>query len=195
MFLVLPKISLVLHNLQKTIIIILNFILTHALLNIRTHIKSYFKDFLRMVYMFFLLPLFHSSTLLTMLPTNRMFLPCNSGITDLGTLQLVFIDIWGPSPVCASNGSRYYISLLDAYSRYTWLFLISHKSHASIALSRFKIFAENQTGYKLKAIQTNNAKEFLSFKQFTTDFGIHHRLICPHTRTKWIYREKAQTHY
>jgi len=44
-------------------------------------------------------------------------LPFHASVNKYTTLlQLVFIDIWGPSPVCASNGSRYYISFLDAYS-------------------------------------------------------------------------------
>jgi len=67
------------------------------------------------------------------------------------------------------------------------MFVISHKSRASLAFSHFKIFVENQTGYKLKAIQTDNAKEFLCFKQFTTTFGIHHRLICSHTHEQKGY--------
>jgi len=43
-------------------------------------------------------------------------------------LQLIFIEIWGPSPVSSSNGSKYYIAFLDAFSRYTWLYLLHSKS-------------------------------------------------------------------
>ena len=45
-------------------------------------------------------------------------------------LDLIYFDLWGPSPVCSRSGHKYYISFLDAYSRYTWLFPISHKNDA-----------------------------------------------------------------
>jgi len=47
---------------------------------------------------------------------------------------------------------------MDTYTKYTWLFLLHHKSQALTALTRFKHFAETQTGHTLKAIQTDNAK-------------------------------------
>ena len=47
-------------------------------------------------------------------------------------LQLVFIDIWGSSATPATNGATYYISFVDAYTRYVWLYLIHAKSQALI---------------------------------------------------------------
>jgi len=76
-------------------------------------------------------------------------------------LQLIYIDIWGPFPVSASNGTRYYIYFMDVYTKCTWLFVLHNKSQAFIALTRFKRFAETQTGHTLKVIQIDNAKEFL----------------------------------
>jgi len=83
---------------------------------------------------------------------------------------------------------------MDSYIRYTWLFFIHNKSQAYTALPQFNFFAKTQTGYKLKAIQTNNAKEFLCFKQFTNDFGIHRRLICPHTHNQNDSIERKNKH-
>jgi histone deacetylase 1/2 len=37
-------------------------------------------------------------------------------------LELVFSDPWGPAPSTSSSGYSYYISFIDAYSRYTWIF-------------------------------------------------------------------------
>jgi hypothetical protein len=34
-------------------------------------------------------------------------------------LELIYMDVWGPSPICSTNGSKYYVSFLDAFSRYT----------------------------------------------------------------------------
>ena len=67
-------------------------------------------------------------------------LPFHTSLSQYTTpLELVFIDIWGPAPVCASNGARYYISFLDAHTKYTWLFLLHNKSQALNSFIRFKI--------------------------------------------------------
>jgi len=50
---------------------------------------------------------------------------------------------------------------MDVYTKCTWLFVLHNKSQAFIALTRFKRFAETQTGHTLKVIQIDNAKEFL----------------------------------
>ncbi|KAG8479747.1 hypothetical protein CXB51_029269 [Gossypium anomalum] len=42
-------------------------------------------------------------------------------------LQLVVADVWGPAPV-TSNGFRYYIAFMDAYTRYTWVYFLHRKS-------------------------------------------------------------------
>jgi hypothetical protein len=43
-------------------------------------------------------------------------------------LDLVYSDVWGPSPTLSMNGNRYYVSFIDAFSRYTWVFPIQSKS-------------------------------------------------------------------
>jgi len=112
-------------------------------------------------------------------------LPFHNSVTQyIEPLQLVFIDIWGPTTLCASNGVCYYISFLYAHTKYTWLFLLHNKSQALNSLLCFKTFAENQTSFKLRAIQTNYAKEFICFKHFTQTHGILPRFTCPHTHEK-----------
>jgi len=122
-------------------------------------------------------------------------LPFSSSTTVYtAPLQLVFIDIWGPAPLTASCGARYYISFLDAYTRYTWLYLITHKSQALSIFKIFKIFSEKQTGYKLKCIQTDNDKEFLCFAPTLRDFGIFHRLTCAYTHEQNGSIERKHRH-
>ncbi|MDV3200579.1 MAG: hypothetical protein Q8875_03015, partial [Pigeon pea little leaf phytoplasma] len=43
-------------------------------------------------------------------------------------LELVHIDIWEPAPFTSKNGYKYYISIMDAYSRYVCMFLLTQKS-------------------------------------------------------------------
>jgi hypothetical protein len=44
-----------------------------------------------------------------------------------GPLELIFSDAWGPA--CDSIGRyKYYLTFIDDYSKFTWLFLLKHKS-------------------------------------------------------------------
>ena len=42
-------------------------------------------------------------------------------------LDLIFTDVWGPSPICSQHGFKYYVSFLDASSHYTWLYPMTKK--------------------------------------------------------------------
>jgi len=43
-------------------------------------------------------------------------------------LDLIYTYVWGLASVLASNGARYYVSFVDAYSKFTWIYFIHHKS-------------------------------------------------------------------
>jgi histone deacetylase 1/2 len=70
-------------------------------------------------------------------------------------LELVFSDLWGPSPSVSSLGYHYYITFIDAYSRYTWIYLLKAKSDAFTIFKQFKTMAELQLGHSLKTLQTD----------------------------------------
>jgi hypothetical protein len=36
-------------------------------------------------------------------------------------LDLVFSDVWGPSPIASVNGNKYYVCFIDDISKFTWL--------------------------------------------------------------------------
>jgi histone deacetylase 1/2 len=42
-------------------------------------------------------------------------------------LELIYSDVWGPAPV-AGGGKKYYVSFIDAFSRFTWIYFLKHKS-------------------------------------------------------------------
>ena len=45
-----------------------------------------------------------------------------------GKLELVHIDLWGPSPLTSLGGSRYYITFIDDLSRKVWVYFLKNKS-------------------------------------------------------------------
>jgi hypothetical protein len=52
-------------------------------------------------------------------------------------LEIIYSDVWGPAQTSVS-GHQYYVSFVDSYCRFTWLYLLKHKSDV------FKIFLQFQ---------------------------------------------------
>lgn len=104
-------------------------------------------------------------------------------------LALLHLDIWGPSPVASLSNYRYYFSIVDDFSRYTWLFPLTHKSDVVSVFATFKLQIENQLSSRIEAIhtiktvQTDGGGKFTSnaFRLFLSKNGIKHQLTCPYT--------------
>nr|KYP50090.1 Retrovirus-related Pol polyprotein from transposon TNT 1-94 [Cajanus cajan] len=77
-------------------------------------------------------------------------------------LDLIFTDLWGPSHITSFSGYIYYDALIDAFSKYTWIYF-------------------QQFNTKIKSVQSNWGGEYKDFTLFLATNGIEHRLICPHT--------------
>ena len=81
----------------------------------------------------------------------------------------------------SGNGCKYYLSIVDDNTRFTWIFPLKVKSQAFEAFKYFKVQAEKQLGKKIKSLQTDGGGEFQAFTNFVKEQGIIHRLSCPHT--------------
>ena len=97
-------------------------------------------------------------------------------IQTTGPLQLLHLDLWGPSRQATTAGNQFLLTIVDDYSRMSHIYGLKHKNEA---LTNFQIFLakwENQLDTKAKRIRTDNGLEFCSaaFKQFTDEKGIVH---------------------
>jgi hypothetical protein len=45
-------------------------------------------------------------------------------------LELVYTDLWGPAPYTYLTGYTYYITFVDAFTRFSWIYLLKKKSEA-----------------------------------------------------------------
>ena len=41
---------------------------------------------------------------------------------------MVHTNVWGPSQVPPLSGSKFYITFIDDFSRYVWIYFLKHKS-------------------------------------------------------------------
>ena len=50
---------------------------------------------------------------------------------------LVHSDLWGLAPVQSSIGFKYYFVLFDEFTKFTWVYLLKHKSDTLQVFSEF----------------------------------------------------------
>lgn len=96
-------------------------------------------------------------------------------------LDLVYTDVWGPSPICSTNGSKYYVYFLDAFSRYTWLYPLSCKADVTTIFVKFQAYVERFFDFKIKSVQSDWGGEYRPLNTLLHSLGISHRISCPHT--------------
>lgn len=97
--------------------------------------------------------------------------------------QLVHMDVWGPSPVASNKGFKYYLLVLDDFSRYSRLSSMHYKSEVKLKISEFKAYVQNQFGTSIKIVRSDNGGEFINhfLLHLFLSTAVIHQTTCPHT--------------
>lgn len=69
-------------------------------------------------------------------------------------LELIHSDVWGPA-IASSGGYKYYVSFVDDYTRFCWIYLLKHKSDVEQVFYAFQAHVERLLGFKIKAVQSD----------------------------------------
>jgi hypothetical protein len=69
-------------------------------------------------------------------------------------LELIHSDVWGLAPESIGR-KKYYVSFIDDYSKFTWLYLIKHESEVFHVFQQFQTLVEIQFDRKLITVQTD----------------------------------------
>ncbi|KAL0374275.1 UNVERIFIED_CONTAM: Retrovirus-related Pol polyprotein from transposon TNT 1-94, partial [Sesamum radiatum] len=84
----------------------------------------------------------------------------NKGVKRSSTvLELIHIDICGSFPPCF-NGQRYFVSFIDDFSRYMYLYLIFDKAKAFDDFKAYKVEVEKQLEKSIKIVRSNRGGEY-----------------------------------
>ncbi|GJZ31106.1 ribonuclease H-like domain-containing protein [Tanacetum coccineum] len=81
-----------------------------------------------------------------------------SSISQL--LQMLHMDLFGPTSVRSINHKTYFLVVTDDFSRFSWVFFLAFKDETSGVLKKFITEIENQLNYKVKVIRCDNGTEF-----------------------------------
>lgn len=75
---------------------------------------------------------------------------------------LLHSDVWGPSPSISISGFRYYVSFVDDYIKYTWIFPLTYKSDVQSVIKHFVPFIKNQLSCCLKVFRSDGGVNLLT---------------------------------
>lgn len=107
--------------------------------------------------------------------------------------DLVHCDIWGLYHIITVSDYRYFLTLVDDCTRFTWVFLFRHKSDVTLILPRFLSLIENQFNSKVKQFRSDNAKG-LTFNALFPEKGILHQYSCIDTPQQNSVVERKHQH-
>jgi len=91
--------------------------------------------------------------------TKSTFKPLNV-ISTSGSLELLHMDLFGPSRTMSLGGNYYGLVIIDDYSRFTWTFFIATKDETYHAFKRFVEVTQNEKDFSISSIKSNHGREF-----------------------------------
>nr|GEY07973.1 ribonuclease H-like domain-containing protein [Tanacetum cinerariifolium] len=85
---------------------------------------------------------------------------CNVG-------ELIHLDLWGPYKVSSKEGYKYFLTIVDDFSKAVWTFRIKSKTEVYENIVNFVNLIYTQFGKKIKIFRSDNGKEFVN-KSYVT---------------------------
>ncbi|PWA62550.1 ribonuclease H-like domain-containing protein [Artemisia annua] len=114
--------------------------------------------------------------------------------TALG--ELVHLDLWGPYRVASREGYRYFLTIVDDFTRVVWVYLIKTKDEVCHYITVFYNLLETQFDKKVKSFRSDNGTEFVNhtFAKFCETKGITHQTSCAYTPQQNGIAERKHRH-
>ncbi|GJU64788.1 retrovirus-related pol polyprotein from transposon TNT 1-94 [Tanacetum coccineum] len=98
-------------------------------------------------------------------------------------LELVHSDICELNIQLTRGGNRYFITFIDDYSRYTYVYLLKSKDQAFKTFKIYKAEVENQRGKQIQILRSDRGGEYFStkFSSYCESQGLIHQRTAPYT--------------
>jgi hypothetical protein len=94
--------------------------------------------------------------------------------------ELLLFDIWAPLSVTVVHGHKYFLTIVDDFSRFLWVILHKNKSEVSSHIKNFVTLIHTHYQITPKYIRSDNGPEFL-IPEFYASKGIIHEKSCVET--------------
>ena len=105
---------------------------------------------------------------------------------------LIHTDVCGKVSTASFSGCYYFLTFIDDFSNYVWLYVFKSKDEVFQRFKEFKYSVEKETGYEIKCLRSDNGGEYKSanFETFLRDNGIKHECAVPKTPEQNIKAER-----
>lgn len=108
----------------------------------------------------------------------------------------IYCDIRGGYATPSHSSAHYFLTIVDDYSRVTWVYLMKFKSNIFSCLTNFFLMIKTQFNFDIKRIRTDNGQAFLSHRmqKFFSDHGVIHERTCVETPQQNGVAERKHRH-
>ena len=105
---------------------------------------------------------------------HRLHFPKKSNNKSADLLDLIHSDVCGPMNVVSLGGARFFMTVIDDYSRYHSVVILKTKDEALDKFREFVNLQENRLGTSIKKFRSDNGGEYISkeFERYLKDKGI-----------------------
>jgi len=98
----------------------------------------------------------------------------NFGSRAAKCFDVIHSDVWGISPVISHAHFKYFVTFIDDYSRFTWVYFLRSKSEVFSIFKKFLAYVETQFSTCIKILRSDSGGEYMSheFNNFLLEKGI-----------------------
>jgi len=111
--------------------------------------------------------------------------------------EIVHSDVWGISPIISHAGYKYFVTFIDDYSRYTWVYFLQNKSEVFFMFKLFLVLVNTQFSATIKTLRSDSRGEYMSndFQSFLQSNGIISQRSCSYTPQQNGVAERKNRHF
>lgn len=105
------------------------------------------------------------------------------GSRATNVLDLIHTDVCGKLYPASYNRKHYFVTFIDDFSRYTWIYFLASKDEVAKCFEKFRALAQNQIERTIKRVRTDNGGEYIGheFQSILAHNGIIHETTNPHS--------------
>ena len=108
--------------------------------------------------------------------------------------EKIHCDLWGPYRHVSSCGARYFLTIVDDFSRAVWIYLLVDKLEVFQMFMSFVAMVDRQFSQTIKVVQSDNGTEFNCLIDYFNATGILFQTSCVGTPQKNGRVERKHKH-
>ena len=98
-------------------------------------------------------------------------------------LEVIHIDVWGPTDTASMHGCRYYVSFIDDHTQKVWVYFMKQKSELFGHFKHFRAIVEKETCEQVLTLRCDGGGEYFSkeYSNFLQKKRIRRQFSCRYT--------------